>query len=70
MVAAGIGVVRSGYWRGWCRWTPLLCGLYPFVVIFPVFAAIGEPNFLLLSGWGALWLGLALPLRDDGERRA
>lgn len=68
MVAAGIGVVRSGRWRGWRRWVPLLCGLYPFVVVFPVFAAVGEPNFLVLSGWGACWLGLALALLGSGGR--
>ncbi len=68
MVAAGIGVVRAGRWRGWRHWAPLLCGLYPFVVVFPVFAAVGEPNFLVLSGWGACWLGLALALRGSGGR--
>jgi hypothetical protein len=62
MVAAGIGVVRAGRWRGWRRWAALVCGLYPFLVVFPVFAAVGEPNFLVLSGWGACWLGLALAL--------
>jgi hypothetical protein len=64
MLSAGIGVVRAGGLRGWRRWTPLLCGVYPFAVIFPVFAALGEPNFLVLSGWGACWLGVALALRD------
>lgn len=67
MVAAGIGVVRAGRWRGWSRWAPLLCGLYPFVVVFPVFAAVGEPNFLVLSGWGACWLALSLALRGGGR---
>jgi hypothetical protein len=68
IVGAGVGVVRSGRWRGWRRWVPLRCGLYPFVVVFPVFAAIGEPSFLVLSGWGACWLGLALALRGSGGR--
>jgi hypothetical protein len=49
---------------------PLLCGVYPFAVVFPVFAAVGEPSFLVLSGWGVCWLGLALALRGAGERRA
>jgi hypothetical protein len=67
MVAAGTAVRRAGHWRGWRRWGPLLCGLYPFAVIFPVFAAKGEPNFLVLSGWGACWLGVAVALRNSAD---
>lgn len=68
MVAAGGGVLRARRWRGWRRWVPLLCGLYPLAVVFPVFAATGRPVFLALSGWGACWLVLALALgsRDPG----
>lgn len=62
MVAAGVGVLRTRRWRGWRRWMPLACGAYPFAVTFPVFATAGEPNFLVLSGWGACWLVLALAL--------
>lgn len=62
MVAAGVGVLRTGRWHGWRRWIPLACGAYPFAVTFPVFAAAGEPNFLVLSSWGVCWLVLALAL--------
>jgi hypothetical protein len=62
MILAGIGVLRARRRRGWHRFVPLLCGLYPFAVIFPVFAATGAANFLVLSGWGACWLALAAAL--------
>lgn len=62
MIMAGIGVFRVHAWRGWRRVITLICGLYPFLVIFPVFAASGGPNFLVLSGHGLCWalLGVAL----------
>lgn len=69
MVAAGVGVLRTRRWQSWHRWMPLACGAYPFAVIFPVFAAAGEPNFLVLSGWGACWLLLALALGRAAQRR-
>ena len=62
MLVAGTAVLRAGRCRGWRRWAPLLCGLYPFAVVFPVFAAKGEPDFLVLSGWGACWLAVAFAL--------
>jgi hypothetical protein len=62
MIVAGVGVLRAHQWTGWHRGAPLICGLYPLLVIFPVFAATGGPNFLVLSGWGACWLALGVSL--------
>jgi hypothetical protein len=62
MAAAGVAVLRTRRWRGWRRWVPLACGAYPFAIIFPAFAAAGEPNFLVLSGWGLSWLILTAAL--------
>jgi hypothetical protein len=45
MTLAGIAVLRTGYWQGWQRFTPLICGVYPFFVLMPVFAITGGPNF-------------------------
>jgi hypothetical protein len=56
MTVAGIAALRAGRLRGWSRVGPIACGLYPFVVAFPVFAATGGPQFLVLSGWGPCWL--------------
>jgi hypothetical protein len=62
MVLAGVGVLRARRWRGLRGVVPLVCGLYPFVVLFPVFAASGGPNFLVLSGWGVCWALLSIAL--------
>lgn len=62
MTLSGIAVLRAGIWQGWPRVTPLLCGLYPFLVMIPVFAATGGPNFWAIAGVQVpyLLLGLAL----------
>lgn len=62
MSIAGIGVLRTRNWRGLAAALPLVCGLYPFALIFPVFAATGGPNFLVLAGWGLCWLALSTAL--------
>jgi hypothetical protein len=62
MVVAGVAVLRAGRWSGAGRLTPLVCGLYPFVVLIPAFALFGEPNFPAIAGLGAVWglFGIAL----------
>jgi hypothetical protein len=45
MLLTGIAVIRTGHWRGWTRYTPLACGLTPFVVELPGFIVFGDsPN--------------------------
>ena len=62
MTLVGIAVLRARRWGSWQRFTPLLTGIYPFVVMFPFFVITGEPNTLTISGWGLLWvlLGYAI----------
>lgn len=62
MTLAGIAVLRAGTWLGWPRFTPLLCGLYPFLVMIPVFAATGGPNFWAIAGVQVTYLLLGLAL--------
>lgn len=62
MLTVGVLALRARRWRGWRLATPLICGLYPFLVIVPVFAANGGPVFLVLSGWGACWMLLGLAM--------
>lgn len=62
MLLAGIAVLRAGIWPGWPRFTPLLCGLYPFLVLIPVFAATGGPNFWAIAGVQVPYLLLGLVL--------
>ena len=50
------------------RVLPLFCGLYPFLVIFPTFAMLGQPSFLILAGYGACWLAYGIvTLRTAGR---
>ena len=68
MVLAGIAVLRTGYWQGWPRFIPLLCGLYPFLVLIPVFAATGGPNFWAIAGAQVPYLLLGLAMRGSVKR--
>ena len=59
---AGIAALRAGLWRGWGRFTPLLCGLFIFFVFLPI-QIIWPAAFLWpVAGWSACFvlLGLAL----------
>ena len=59
---AGIAALRAGLWRGWGRFTPLLCGLFIFFVFLPI-QIIRPAAFLWpVAGWSACFvlLGLAL----------
>ena len=59
MVMAGAVMFRGQEPTAGLRWLPLLCGAFPVVVIFPVFALLGHPSFLVLASYGACWVALA-----------
>jgi len=67
MALAGIAVLRAGTWQGWQRFIPLFCGLYPFLVLIPVFAATGGPNFWAIAGVQVPYLLLGLALRGEAK---
>ena len=62
LLLAGIAVLRAGRWSGWHRFTPLLCGLYTFVILIPALALSDGYNAWALAGWQIpfLLLGVAL----------
>jgi len=62
MTLVGIAVLRARRWGGWQRFTPLIVGVYPFVVMFPFIFITDEPNVLAIAGWGLTWclLGYAI----------
>lgn len=64
MVMLGTAVLRQNRWTGIGRWTPLLCGLYPLVILIPAFAIFGDPNYPAIAGFGVCWalLGVALAM--------
>ena len=70
MTLVGIAVLRTRRWGGWQRFTPLLVGVYPFLVMFPFVIVTGEPNIVAISGWGLPWflLGYAIWTSVAAER--
>jgi hypothetical protein len=69
-VLAGIAVLRAGHWRGWGRFTPLLCGVFVFVALLPV--QFVQPSAFLwpVAGWSACLLLLGLALRGQARSSA
>ena len=46
----GIAMLRARRWVGWQRSTPLITGVYPFVVVFPFIFITDEHNVLVRAG--------------------
>jgi hypothetical protein len=70
MTLVGIAVLRTRRWGGWQRFTPLLVGVYPFLVMFPFVIITDDANILAISGWGLPWflLGYAIWTSVAAER--
>lgn len=74
MVLAGVAVLRSGRWRGWHRYLPLLVGAWIVVVITPVIMLAGDPGtggaataVAAIGAWHLLWGGMGVAvLRETG----
>jgi hypothetical protein len=68
LLLAGIAVLRVGRWSGWQRWTPLLCGLYTFVILIPALALSPEGyNAWALAGWQIPFALLGMALSQQGS---
>ncbi len=71
LLLTGIAVLRAQVWRGWARWIPLLTGLYPFLVMFPLVALTGgEANNYAVAGWEVFRLVLGLAIHDQAKDQA
>ena len=71
MTVGGFAVVRAGRWKGPLRFAPLAMGVYPFLAIFPVFAATGErPPDMVVAGWGVTMLAIGLAMATTYGRSA
>lgn len=67
LLLAGIAVLRAGRWHGWQRFTPLLCGLYTFLVLIPALALSPEGyNAWALLGWQIPFILLGVALSQQG----
>lgn len=68
-LAVGIIVARTGVWRGWQRWWPLIVAVYWLVAMFlPLFADV-EPNFTREALWACCFAVLGLAVLTNGGRR-
>lgn len=65
LLLAGAAVVRARRWTGWHRFTPLACGLFIPIVLFPSFALPGYAMNYAIGLWGVCWLLLGLALRAE-----
>ncbi len=70
MIAAGSAVLRARRWRGWQRSVPLLVGLYPFVVLIPLSAILGNADYYSIGGMWASWLAIGAALWTTRSRTA
>lgn len=67
MLVTGIQTLRSNRWDGWKRFAPLIVGLYPFAIMFPVLLITGHPSIPAIMMWGVPWfiLGVAVDENPD-----
>ena len=65
LLLAGAAVVRARRWTGWHRFTPLACGLFIPLVLYPSFGLPGLAMHYALGLWGVCWLLLGLALRAE-----
>lgn len=65
MVIVGIQIIRNKRWRGMAGKYPLLVGLYPFLLMFPLVMLQGRPNLMAIMAWGLPWLLLGVALRSE-----
>lgn len=72
MVLTGIVVVRTRRWQGWIRYTPLACGLSPFVIELPGFITFGDsPNLhAFIACTTTSWLIFFIALWTTAEDRS
>lgn len=64
MLLVGVAMLRNGRWHGWHRFTPLLCGLYTFVILIPALALNDGYSGWALAGWMVPFIGLGAALRQ------
>lgn len=70
LLLAGIAVLRAGRWGGWQRVTPLICGLYTFLVLIPALSLSDGYNAWALAGWQLPFALLGLALVQQGTAPA
>jgi hypothetical protein len=68
MCIVGLQIVVSNKWSGWQKFSPLLTGLYPFLVMFPLLIITGHPNIYAIMFWGLPWLLVGVAINNQTLR--
>ncbi len=67
LILLGVAVLRTGRWVGWHRFTPLVCGLFMLLVVFPALFLPGYASNYAIGAWGICWLLLGLAQLADSN---
>jgi hypothetical protein len=62
MLLTGIVTLAAKRWQGWTRWMPLVAGLYPWLVMFPIFVIAAQTSSVAIVGWGLARLALGVAI--------
>ena len=65
LTLAGVAVVRTGRWRGWVRWTPLVLGILVFVMVVPGIFGTFLQGRVAITAWMLVWTALGAALILD-----
>jgi hypothetical protein len=65
MLGLGVAVLTTGLWNGWHSFTPLICGIYPFLILLPAFALSGGPNYYAIGGLSLAYLLLSIAMWQE-----
>jgi len=67
MIFFGAAVARRRGWLGWRRFAPLTMGVYPFLGMFPVVAATGEPSSVAIGAWAVTFVVIGMAAIREGR---
>jgi hypothetical protein len=65
MCIVGVQIVVFNKWSGWQKITPLLTGLYPFLIMFPLLIVTGHPSIYAIMFWGLPWLLVGVTINSQ-----
>ncbi len=67
MTIVGVAVRKAKIWIDWRQYTPFAVGLFPVLLMLPLAAIYGKPNYILVAIWGLLWFLLGLAIYKTGQ---
>jgi hypothetical protein len=67
MLLTGIVTLAAKRWQGWTRWMPLVAGLYPWLVMFPILILADQTSSVAIVGWGLARLALGAAIYAQAQ---